>query len=245
MKPIEHALSDSDREMLDSLVEGELSEAERQALLRRLDQIPGAWRACALAFLEAQCFREALAGHVGDGPTVSPVSAAKTSVASTSRRSSWPAPRASWQWALAATISVALGLGWWAGAMLWRNSLPTGPAASTNLASNVEPSARPEVRQNPQTAVSPDAPPPMTLALPGLTGEEPVLLPVVEREELDPSFLYPDANAFPAPIREALTAAGYRVRQTRNLVPVRVQDGRHAILPVDQLDIHYVGHHVE
>jgi len=85
----------------------------------------------------------------------------------------------------------------------------------------------------------------MTLALPGWAGEGPVHLPVVEREELDPSLLYPDAQAFPAAIREALRAAGYQVRQSRNLVPVRIQDGRHAILPVDQVDIHYVGNHIE
>ncbi len=85
----------------------------------------------------------------------------------------------------------------------------------------------------------------MTLALPAWGEGGPIHLPVVERDQLDPSLLYPDAHAFHPQLREALRRAGYQVRQSHELLPVPVQDGRHAILPVDQLDIHYVGNHVE
>jgi len=48
-----------DPSQLDRLVDGELSQADRADLLRRLDAEPGGWRACALAFLEAQEFASA------------------------------------------------------------------------------------------------------------------------------------------------------------------------------------------
>jgi hypothetical protein len=49
-----------DDRWIDRLVDGALSDAERRAVLARLDVEPDAWRRCALAFLEAQCWREAL-----------------------------------------------------------------------------------------------------------------------------------------------------------------------------------------
>jgi hypothetical protein len=87
----------------------------------------------------------------------------------------------------------------------------------------------------------------MTVALPDAWGQggQEVRLPVVERDQVDHSFLYPDAQAFPAQLREALRRAGYEVRQRHHLMPVPVQDGRDAVLPVDRLDVRYVGNHVE
>ena len=49
-----------DPEELDLLVDGELPEERRKRLLSHCEQIPGGWRACALAFLEAQCWRREL-----------------------------------------------------------------------------------------------------------------------------------------------------------------------------------------
>jgi hypothetical protein len=44
---------------LDRLVDGELDEHARSALIRALDGDPNGWKRCALAFLEAQAWREA------------------------------------------------------------------------------------------------------------------------------------------------------------------------------------------
>jgi len=49
-----------DARLFDRLADGELDEAGRRALLSRLDDIPGGWRRCALAFLEAQAWRSEL-----------------------------------------------------------------------------------------------------------------------------------------------------------------------------------------
>ena len=49
----------------DRLVDGELSEEERRELLAGLDNEPGGWRRCALAFLEAQCWKQAVGSAQG------------------------------------------------------------------------------------------------------------------------------------------------------------------------------------
>src|SRR5688572_13787438 len=50
-----------DPRLIDRLVDGELDGPQREALLRALDAQPGAWRRCAMAFLEAQAWQRALA----------------------------------------------------------------------------------------------------------------------------------------------------------------------------------------
>ena len=45
-------------DMFDLLVDGELSPERRRQLLAHLDSEPDGWKRCALAFLEAQSFRE-------------------------------------------------------------------------------------------------------------------------------------------------------------------------------------------
>jgi anti-sigma factor RsiW len=54
--------------LVDRLVDGELPDRERSALLRRLETEPNGWRHCALAFLEAQSWREALAPVTAAAP---------------------------------------------------------------------------------------------------------------------------------------------------------------------------------
>jgi hypothetical protein len=49
-----------DPQILDRLVDGELAEIERREVLQTLERQPDGWRQCALAFLEAQSWGEAL-----------------------------------------------------------------------------------------------------------------------------------------------------------------------------------------
>jgi hypothetical protein len=52
--------------LLDRVVDGEVGEAERASLLRALDREPDGWKRCALAFLEAQAWREEAADGAMD-----------------------------------------------------------------------------------------------------------------------------------------------------------------------------------
>src|SRR5262245_44335403 len=78
--------------LLDRLVDGELDGEERRKLLARLDATPDGWKRCALAFLEAQAWREVLKAP-------SPVRARRPIVS----------PR---RLALAASLLAAFGAGW-------------------------------------------------------------------------------------------------------------------------------------
>jgi hypothetical protein len=96
-----------DDRLIDRLVDGELPEIERRDVLRRLDMDPNGWRRCALAFLEGQSWREALAPHLDQAQ---PRPAALRADASLRRPNRWRRPT---RWAgLAATIAAAFALGW-------------------------------------------------------------------------------------------------------------------------------------
>lgn len=85
-------------ESLDRLVDGELDDEARRDLLARFESEPGGWRRCALAFLEAQSWRRAMAAHAA-APAVPAIV-------------SPPRPRIGPWLARAATLLLAFGLGW-------------------------------------------------------------------------------------------------------------------------------------
>src|SRR4051794_19060678 len=89
---------------LERLVDGELSPPEYRSLLASLDDEPGGWRQCALAFLEAQALASELAGIRGslDLSHDRPVRSRSRHI---ERRDLWTF------FAVAASFLVALGIG--------------------------------------------------------------------------------------------------------------------------------------
>lgn len=211
-------MSPLDASWLDRLVDGELEEPERRQLLERLEVEPEGWRRCALAFLEAQAWREAvgtLASEVEDG-AVPP--APVVPFTPTARAASWPR-RLAW----AAGVVAAFGLGWSVGA--------TGPAPgpTREIAREI---ALPD---GPPTAVEP-------VATPYVAGAEPV--PEASDGAGDSSFL-PTAMT-PAPIsdegfRQQLERQGYRVGTTPGWLISRGPDGPTRAVPVEQVRVRFVG----
>jgi hypothetical protein len=49
-------------------------------------------------------------------------------------------------------------------------------------------------------------------------------------------------SALPPFVLQALERAGHRVRQDRQFVPIDLDDGRRVVLPVDQVEVQFVGH---
>jgi hypothetical protein len=136
--------------LMDQLVDGELPDRERRELLVRLELEPDGWRRCALAFLEAQCCREALRPD-----TNSALTRGATSVAvapATGRKSKLPR-RAANLAALAAGLLAAFTLG------RLSHSRPVD-VAPTAARPNVEKSGTPIVAESPapNLADSPSAP---------------------------------------------------------------------------------------
>ena len=111
MNASENDLTAAEREMLEHLADGELPEAQRRELLSKLDRASGGWRACALAFLEAQCLQESLGGFAGRSARPAPPLVARP------QRQGVLARRVQTAVAMAASFLVALGIGWWAGAL--------------------------------------------------------------------------------------------------------------------------------
>jgi hypothetical protein len=158
--------------LIDRLVDRELSDQERRELLLRLEAAPDGWRRCALAFLEAQSWREAF--HPLAAPT-SPAFQAqpdRTPARQGSRRRPWrPVARLA---GLAAGLAAAFALGWaWGGRAM--EIAPPGLVAHRE-------SWVPEAARQPLSPPSIDVP--LRESRPSRPAEQPSLLdPVVKRLE--------------------------------------------------------------
>jgi hypothetical protein len=147
---------DADR-LIDRLVDGELADADRRALLVRLDTEPDGWRRCALAFLESQSWRAALGqlGSDSDAQSLQP----GTRSAPARQADRWR--RAAWFTVLAASIAVAFVLGWSAhGTPVQRESHAPSVAESPRVPATVPDEvaasqARPGTPAEPPDALEP------------------------------------------------------------------------------------------
>jgi hypothetical protein len=231
----EPGLNDLD---LDLLVDGELDEQRRGELLARLENVPGGWRRCALAFLEAQSWTADLRA----------IRQESQAAAQASRRG-WQVRRGPSRLtsvlAMAASFLIALGLGaYFRG--FW--SRPGTTADLTQIAGSL-----PAVRQSgaavpPASAdtagpVSPEVW--QTVALPVADGAggttESMPLPARVVDHFDPQWLDSLPPAMPREVISALRASGHEVQQQRQLVPLPLQDGRRLVVPVDQVEVRCVG----
>jgi hypothetical protein len=243
MKPIDQNTPTSDDHRFDLLVDGELNESARRELLSRLDDEPGGWRRCALAFLEAQSWRHVFRTIAGEPSVELP-------------------PRRPARWfrfggpagtllAMAASFMAALVLGGLVQAV--RN--PVIPGGGTVPEARVDhPATEGQAdKAGPAENSPPDLPgklastPRMVhlVELPGPEGPEGegqiIWLPVVEGDQLGEDWLKSLPTPMSPELLEQLQQAGLRVEQRRKLLPWRMKDGRRLVVPVDEVDLHYVG----
>jgi hypothetical protein len=224
----------SDDELLDRLVDGELAETERKALLEDLDRRTDGWRRCALAFLEAQTFGTVFREHLNapapvEQPTVVPYVAP--------RRES----NTEWGRILAAAASfliVCSAVMWYRGGfnkpdigapltdVATTMPIPTGPAPAVQ---------GPMVRGTPTEMVS--------LTMPGDKPgqQQTVQLPLVDGRSVDASALRQPQGIMPQNVVQTLQQMGHQVQQQRQFVPVQLQDGRRVLFSVDQVELRFVG----
>jgi len=214
--------------LLDRLVDGELSGSERRQLLESFDKHPEDWRRCALAFLEAQSWREEM-GQVARGfasKTTEPKSPALS--AATSRRASWSSV-ATWL-AMAASLLVAFGLG-----MMQREAGQSIAGTSANPAdqvATVTPSGKP---LSPKNAAPSDA---VTLFVKDDGGRmQPVRVPLVDANTLDKELGMTFQTGVPDEVRNQLKDNGYAVKSKRQYAPLWLENGRPMILPVEDTNI--------
>jgi hypothetical protein len=63
----------------------------------------------------------------------------------------------------------------------------------------------------------------------------------LRRDTLDRDMLEHVPDVIPPELQQAFEQSGHRVVQQREIVPVQMQDGRRLVVPVDHIEIHYVG----
>lgn len=238
----------------DRLVDGELSPAEQRELVARLEAEPEGWRRLALAFLEAQAWRQDIRA-AGDEllvlaapkpanapePRVVPASIDRPAV---SRRHGPPVP--GW-FALAASLLVAFGLGSWSAG--GRNPWVPAPGGSggpltqrgPQLASvPLEASANLAGVSSPWSASAEPAAVSLVWADGAASSSKPVQLPVISPDESWEAWLAQPEMQESAPADRILSRLGHRVNRIRQLVPVTLDDGRVAEVPVERVQIRYV-----
>jgi hypothetical protein len=219
------AVSDA---FLDRLADGELSPAELRAAVQVLERVPDGWKRCALAFLEAQAWRESFRPMpVPDAAVV--VAMTTSGAAISSRRQASP-----WRMATAAGLAgIAFLLGWGLHA---DRSMKPGPAFVPEQVALKLPTEAGSVE---------------TKELSGPETVSPVMSPVrSEDAPAPPAPTVPElperwASARPMPLTEhqqaLLEQQGYQVDRRRRLVSARLRDGRRVAVPVDQVQVRYVG----
>ena len=240
MNPIDENRPVSDDHRFDLLVDGELSESQRRELLSQLDDEPGGWRRCALAFLEGQSWTQDLGALLGE----------RARQQSVKRPGGWPrlSGPAGTLLAMAASFLVALFLGGLVQSV-WRSEDPLPGPQINDLVGTTSPEAPAPDEKSPEgpPAIPPEQPETSAgrvwlVELPGTDGQgRTIRLPAVERDRIDESWL----KSLPAPMSaetlERLKKAGLQVEQRRELLPLRMEDGRRLLVPVDNVDIRYVG----
>lgn len=243
----DHLPTDDDQ-IYDLLVDGELDNDRRRNLLGSLDDKPGGWRCCALAFLEAQSWGQefrSLSDRLSTktSSTSKSVPAKKKSSRSKSRRKN---SRTSMVLGMAASFLLAMGI-----TSLMRDMNPNGMMPEGTDVSGVMPQDWSKGLKNfgksTRSKVGPlgledDA---RELRLVKLTGRaldgknHTFGLPAVSQKNLNDQWIKEMPTAIPDGVVEAFQRAGHKVKTSRQLLPFQTRDGRKLIIPVDQVDIRY------
>jgi hypothetical protein len=198
---------------IDRLAAGELDDAVRRDLFAWLDREPSRWRRCALALLEARELEEALGAWHAETPTpAAPLTPARTA----------PIARASTLFTLAASILVAFSLG-----VLARGFFAAPAPAIVAAEGSADDRTQPRTDKREPLDALPKGPQPESDQRPTAVA----LAPASARQ----------SDLIPPYIRSQLERRGYQVSSRSARLPVVLPDGRRTMVPVDELQLNYVG----
>lgn len=217
-------------EMLDRLIDGELSPDDRRRVLIALETSVDGWRRCALGFVEAQTWRSEMRRVVSDGghavPHQSPPTLPTSRTSPTQISPSRHRPNAAWL-ATAAGLLFAFALGWQVRA----------PQATPSFDQPLAISPPPE--QPPQQRVpSADA---VTLVLNDSQGaQHRVEVPLVEARNLGRQFADSPRWAPSPAVRRSLDAQGVDLKTRRRYAPLYFEQENQIVPMVVPVDDAYV-----
>ncbi|MCI0333967.1 MAG: hypothetical protein L0228_12175 [Planctomycetes bacterium] len=213
----------------DRLADGELSAAERRALLETLDATPDGWRRCAIAFLEAQTwggdFRELVRKPDGSQPVSR--APALGQVAKPRR----PMRRAMGWAAMAASLLVAFSLG----VAEHDNIFPVAGAPTDSLPQAQIADADAAPGPGAENSNDPEA---LTLWVRDEAGRPRSLrVPLMDAGALDRELGVQFQSGLPANVRQQLRDGGYQVQSKRRYAPLWLENGQRMVLPVEDTKI--------
>ncbi|MCA9199851.1 MAG: hypothetical protein KDA87_20065 [Planctomycetales bacterium] len=237
-------------ELMDRLVDGELSDAERNSLLRQCEETPDWWRSLALSYVEAQAWSNDLQDAMwglqemeGSNALVatsdSLVSQPMKPLSTTSRMAAgdagWPWTRMMNYMGMAAAVLVSLSLGFGFGSFV--NSFGQNPSVPNSIHSNVAKSGVPGA----DTLVGADRPGtgslPLLVPMDNQQGYRSVEIPLVEIERWLQASPNEEADSIPRLLR-GLERHGRVVRESQYL-PVQMDDGRRIVVPIGNVRVDF------
>lgn len=215
--------SDNDDVMFDRLVDGELSASERERLLASFDERSDGWRRCALAFLEAQTWRQQMRQFVS-APFERAAQQAPATTRGGIRRRAIPSL------ALAAGLLLAFTAGW-----LVRPASPSNDANMQLAEARVEDNVPPEdvaKHIGPNDAV--------TLLVRDTQGKpQRVRVPLVDSAGLDDR-LGTMLTSLPPGYRDDLHQRGFDLHGRRRYAPLYFEQNDQLVPMVVPVDDAYV-----
>jgi hypothetical protein len=210
-------------ESIDRLVDGELSPAERRALLLQLEDADGGWRRCALAFLEAQAWGREFTSSVNAPPVM---------LSTAQSREDRPALRVLQWLALAASLLVAFWLG---GRTRSPAELPL--LAADNPAKNA---ISPPLAVPPVEPLNPDDV--MTVWARDAQGvAQPLHVPLVDADTVEKQLGVQFRPGMSPELKQQLEDRGYQVESRKRYAPLWLEQGQPLMLPVEDTRIVPVG----
>ena len=223
MNPLEDPNHPEVERSIDRLVDGDLDDLQRRELLARIDGDPDGWRRCALAFLEDQAWRRALAGTPA-AAAPSPIAVAGGRARPSARRLAMAASL------LAATSADGLAIG---GASRSPGSIVHDLPGALGSGSPTSPPGPGPIREVGWIDL-----------VDGSSGESPPpRVPILAGPGLDDRWLRDQPPTVPGYVRAQWERQGYQVDERRRLVSVVLDDGRRVSIPVDEVELEYVGQH--
>jgi len=213
----------------DRLVDGALSPTEYKIFVAALEDEPGGWRRCAIAFLEAQAWGKEFAAirrTEQDAPFVPPPAEMK----GVHPRRYWFA--AGSMLCAAASLLLAFGLGIFTHGRLFtpRNmdGIATSPSSKAAL--------KPEV--SPDEPAEKDGIDHVRLVIDRGAGLSPQEIVVSLQDAAEPGSNYvPAEPAISDRVLRSLRLRGHKIDRQQEYIPIDLQDGRHVILPVEEYRI--------
>jgi hypothetical protein len=240
MKGFEFSSPEVSDQELDRLADGELSEPEYRDLLTRLEEAftredGGPWRRCALALLEAQMLRKEAGEWMAGGPGCEAPSGAP-SMANRRLPVGWPALAM----ACAVGFVAALAFSAFLDGRQGHLPSPSGLAEQHPVQPNEGPESSIAQRgggepiEDASSAWLPAGD--LTLAVDAADGgsEQRIQVPLYRSASGDtpPVWSLPAAASA---LVESLESAGHRVTLQRQLWPLKLDDGRQVVVPIDQV----------